>query len=317
MKKETLRFMAGMATGAVLFSGSAAYAAGIMANYAPQTAYVDGAPVQLDAYNIDGYNYVKLRDIGQAVGFNVYWDGQSVQMDSSAPYTGTSPVQPTPSIWVDSRKGTTLTAGERSTLITEPRNTTDTAVSSNPAAISLENVGGYWVAVAQAEGSAVVTIRNSSGGTGQILLTVKSASSSAPSNDLTANMEIRQEMIRLINEVRRENGVAELPINSALMNAAQITSSKKYTKHHNREECETAMACGYPHGFANNLTVFSCTDSASIARQAVNYWINSPGHFQAMIDPRCDSIGVGVTVIGSRAYCHMYAGDSNSHHPYE
>ena len=35
-----------------------------------------------------------------------------------------------------------------------------------------------------------------------------------------------------------------------------------------------------------------------------------------MIDPRCDSIGVGVTISGGRAYCQMYAGDANSHHPY-
>ena len=31
-----------------------------------------------------------LRDIGQAVGFNVYWDG-AVQIDSDAPYTGVAP----------------------------------------------------------------------------------------------------------------------------------------------------------------------------------------------------------------------------------
>ena len=61
MKKGTLNFVAGMITGAVLFSGGAAYAAGIMAEHAPQTAYLDGAPIQMDAYNIGGYNYVKLR----------------------------------------------------------------------------------------------------------------------------------------------------------------------------------------------------------------------------------------------------------------
>ena len=48
------------------------YAAGIMAEYAPQVVYVDGASVQMEAYNIGGHNYVKLRDIGQAVGFNIY-----------------------------------------------------------------------------------------------------------------------------------------------------------------------------------------------------------------------------------------------------
>ena len=31
------------------------------------------------------------------------------------------------------------------------------------------------------------------------------------------------------------------------------------------------------------------------AQRAVDNWINSPGHFETMIDPRCDCIGVGVT----------------------
>lgn len=130
-------------------------------------------------------------------------------------------------------------------------------------------------------------------------------------------MEIRLEMIRLINEVRRENGVAELPVNEALMNAAQDVSSRKYTTHHTREECETAMAYGYPHGFGNNLTVFSGTAPQYIAKCAVANWVNSPGHFQAMIDPKCDSIGVGVTIIGGRAYCYMFAGNPKTHNPYE
>lgn len=52
---------------------------------------MDGTHVQMEAYSINGNNYVKLRDIGEAVGFNVYWDGQSVQVDSDAPYTGAGP----------------------------------------------------------------------------------------------------------------------------------------------------------------------------------------------------------------------------------
>ena len=35
---------------------------------------VNGKVVHLSAYNIDGYNYFKLRDLGSAVGFQVGWD---------------------------------------------------------------------------------------------------------------------------------------------------------------------------------------------------------------------------------------------------
>ncbi len=52
--------------------------------------YVDGEKVDWEAYTINGANYVKLRDIGQTVGFNVYWDG-AVQIDTGSPYTGEAP----------------------------------------------------------------------------------------------------------------------------------------------------------------------------------------------------------------------------------
>ena len=42
---------------------------------------------------IAGHNYVKLRDIGKAVGFNVFWNADSgcVQIETGAPYTGEAP----------------------------------------------------------------------------------------------------------------------------------------------------------------------------------------------------------------------------------
>ena len=51
----------------------------------------------MEAYGIAGHNYVKLRDIGKAVGFNVFWDADSgcVQIETGAPYTGEAPVKST------------------------------------------------------------------------------------------------------------------------------------------------------------------------------------------------------------------------------
>lgn len=103
MKKQTISFAAGVLTGAMLFSGGIAYAAGVMAEHNPQRVYVDGAAVQMDAYSIGGYNYVKLRDVGEALDFNVYWNGQSIQVDSGAPYTGTGPSSQTTSQAADER----------------------------------------------------------------------------------------------------------------------------------------------------------------------------------------------------------------------
>ena len=98
MKGKHLEFVAGLAVGAVLFGGGAAYAAGVTAQRSYQPVYVDGALAELEAYDIGGYNYVKLRDIGQAVGFEVYWDGENVQIVSDRPYTGYPPVEEEPEV---------------------------------------------------------------------------------------------------------------------------------------------------------------------------------------------------------------------------
>ncbi len=81
----------------LVLAGPTAQAAEAFLKAFPSTQPIclDGQQVQMTAYNIGGNNYVKLRDIGQAVGFNVYWDDtiRAVQIDSDAPYTGEAPAQ--------------------------------------------------------------------------------------------------------------------------------------------------------------------------------------------------------------------------------
>lgn len=94
---KRFQFLMGFLCGALLFAGitsAASAASGLMAAPSKQAIYVDGQQVSMTAYNIAGNNYVKLRDIGEAVGFNVYWDG-SVQIESDKPYTGVAPASQT------------------------------------------------------------------------------------------------------------------------------------------------------------------------------------------------------------------------------
>ena len=227
MKKKD--FALGILCGAMLFGGATAVAAGVTAEPTWQNIYVDGEQVSMTAYNIAGNNYVKLRDIGQEVGFNVYWQ-DGVQIDTGAPYSGVAPVQ--------------------------------------------------------------------------------------EADELPTIEEIRQEMIQRINEVRSESGVSKLAVNQSLMDASQECSSKLYTSHKNLVECKTALACGYPHGFGSNLTVLVGTGVNRIAEKAVTNWVNSPGHLETMVDPDCDTIGVGVTIENGRVFCYMMVGNSNAYNPY-
>ena len=89
-------FAAGFLT-CLLLAGvtTTAYAAGIMAERSTHRVVVDGKEVQMEAYVINGNNYVKLRDIGEQVGFNVCWDSDAkcVQVESGKPYTGEAPAK--------------------------------------------------------------------------------------------------------------------------------------------------------------------------------------------------------------------------------
>ena len=222
-----------------------------------------------------------------------------------------------PEIRVGSYKGNTLEAGERSCLIIGPVGPEYTAESSNPEAITLERVLTYWVAVAKAEGTAEITVANKAGTTGSLTLTVEAAETpSNPSEALSANMDIRLEMVRLINEVRRENGLAELPMDESLMNAAQDVSGQGVTEHRPYDHM-ALIRYGWHHGGLYNLTVFTAYGCPDIAKQAIDYWIESPGHYETMLLAEASHVGTGVTFQNGRVYCYMVVGDPTSHNPYE
>ena len=225
----------------------------------------------------------------------------------------------TPPIRVSSYKGNTLEVGERSGLIIGPSGMDYIVTSSDPDTVAVEQITGFWVAVAKSEGTAEITAANRAGVSGTLTLTVGSANAPASpdSTNQPENLEIRQELIRLINQTRKANGVSELPVNDALMSAAQACSDRRYTWHHTKEECEAVIASGYPHGFGTNLTVFTGVAAKDTAQHALENWISSSGHFETMIEPDCDGIGVGVTESGGVTYCYMFVGRPNTQNPYE
>lgn len=278
MKRNILTLLTGMALGALLTGG--AVAAGVMAEPSWQNIYVDGRQVHMTAYNIGGNNFVKLRDIGKEVGFNVYWRG-GVQVDSTAPYTGEAPVQaaqtsPAEPVRVSCYKEEPLAVGDGTGLMIYPGGVEYTVTSSDPSIVSVEKaLGQFWKANAISPGTATITATGPDGKTGSVVVTVTgSAQSGTQSVDLNANMEIRQEMVRLINQVRRENGAAELETNEALMNAAQDCASHQL-RNHSLYEWQVLRDYGWPHGGGFNLTYFMFDHDQSIAQTAVSNWVHS------------------------------------------
>lgn len=83
------KFLSGFLLGTVLFGSSSALASGIWAEKSSQNIRADGKKINIEAYNINGNNYVKLRDIAQAADFKVWYDAEkgTVEIDSDEPYS--------------------------------------------------------------------------------------------------------------------------------------------------------------------------------------------------------------------------------------
>ena len=93
--KNTGLVLCGFVLGLTLSVPAAQAVESLKATLSTNRILVDGQESHMTAYTIGGNNYVKLRDIGKAVGFEVYWDSDAkcVQVRSGSPYTGEEPVK--------------------------------------------------------------------------------------------------------------------------------------------------------------------------------------------------------------------------------
>ena len=87
-KREAIFMGIGILAGLALSGTASAAVQQLTATPTTQTFYVDGQQMWFEAYHIHGNNFVKLRDIGQAVDFGVTYDAatNSVHIDSTQPY---------------------------------------------------------------------------------------------------------------------------------------------------------------------------------------------------------------------------------------
>ena len=66
--------LCGTVLGLALSAPAAQAVESLKAMLSTNRIFVDGQEVQIEAYAIHDNNFMQLRDIGKAVGFNVYWD---------------------------------------------------------------------------------------------------------------------------------------------------------------------------------------------------------------------------------------------------
>ena len=96
--KNTGLVLCGLVMGLALSAPAAQAVESLKATLSTNRILVDGQETHMTAYTINGNNYIKLRDMGKAVGFEVYWDSANgcVQVESGKPYTGEAPAKAEP-----------------------------------------------------------------------------------------------------------------------------------------------------------------------------------------------------------------------------
>ena len=98
-----LRFISGLILGAALCCGSYAVAAEVIAHQKTASVIIDGIPVDLKGYIIEGSHYFQLRDLDEKLkpggkDFSVIWDSANsrILIDTSRGYDPNETFQDTP-----------------------------------------------------------------------------------------------------------------------------------------------------------------------------------------------------------------------------
>ena len=116
-----------------------------------------------------------------------------------------------------------------------------------------------------------------------------------PQNDVSIT-DFEAEVIRLVNEIRRQNGLSELKANWELSRVARYKSQDMHDKRYFSHESPTY---GAPFRMMRDFGISYRTAGENIAmgyrtpRAVVDGWMNSPGHRANILNGAFTEIGVG------------------------
>jgi len=106
-------------------------------------------------------------------------------------------------------------------------------------------------------------------------------------------------LLAYVNEARRQFELPELTISSELSLAAQKHTDDMAETHHNQHTgsdgsrpADRFLEFGYDSGYAGEATAWGFADP----RQAVEFWVNSPGHRPIILNRWASEVGLGYTV---------------------
>lgn len=255
--------------------------------------YVNGNLVRPEAYNINGNNYFKLRDIAY------YLNGTECQFSTD---------------WSSDRNCIDITIGNAYTpvggegvladgtySISVSGSTASVTVNSNPVQLSAYNINGnnYFklrdLADALGFGVSWSDAQNS------VLIYTSSDGQNAQTD--TSYSDYINEVVRLINEARASEGIAPLTADDSLNSAAAVRADELNTLFdHTRPDgssCFTILR-------EMNIKYNTCAENIAIGQRSpqsvVDSWLSSPEHYANIMNSKLKKIGVGVTPASSGNY---------------
>ena len=303
-------------------------ASGAVAKISDQRITVDGVQVNMTAYQIDGNNYVKLRDIGKQVDFGVGYDNAtaSVRIDTDAPYTEST----------TSASGSAITKWNK------------TMAEFNQAMIDCNWDKAKYLTTAKRYAPAIT---GKAGGTVEDVIATLDAMTGAPVDavsfdDNPVNMfwanELRKalgqevtsgsdnndtpavteemlrawelQMVDAVNEERRKAGVAELEIDPNIMQRAQwwakhLTTEFRHTTWDEIEEFADSIGVSANDIAGGENITGGSSDFNNVVERHMNNFMTSEGHRNTLLDKDFTRIGIGYAVgsTGSIYCCQVFA----------
>ena len=130
-----------------------------------------------------------------------------------------------------------------------------------------------------------------------------------PSTDATIQ-SITDSIVAQVNELRASLGLSALRADSTLTSIAQYRSqhmgdNNYFSHYYNGEKHFKVVADMYGYtgyGIGENIAWMEGYPDSQVADTAMVGWINSPGHYNNMVNTMWTSIGVGAYKIGNKWY---------------
>ena len=275
-----------------------AYASTEVAIGSSQTIFVDGRLVPMTAYNINGNNYVCLREVGHVINFEVTYaaSDDSVRIFTGEPYSGelTMPGQDQERVEAAMSRQAIYVDGVVAPMLAY------TVCGNNY--VKLRDIG---VAVGfSVEWDALRSCITIDTGCRYGETTAMPTDNTAYPVPAMSLYEMKMELIRLTNIERIKLGLAGLEDLPELMECAQLKADDMLENHyfgHNSPIYGSAndmvrrLVPGYK-GACENINI-----GAAAPAEVVAGWLESEEHYINLTNPRVTHIGVGIAANSSGA----------------